>query len=134
MSVFYHLYCIDCKERGLEHALRVLRALITHADALASVHELEQELSLGIHLDGSMFMRPAWFAAHKGHHLVIRDDHGRVEGQCQKMAKCSRCGHQENCALKDGHEPPCKIQADIEAERIEAFFTPIDPPVVVGGG
>jgi hypothetical protein len=112
VSTDYYVYCLDCKERSeFEAHPMQLRDLITHADSLAKAAEIQKVIDLDCLYLGRSFY-PSWFAQHQGHRLTLIDEYGRVDGQCQKYASCSHCGKRDQCALRDGHEPPCKIKVD----------------------
>lgn len=49
----------------------------------------------------------AWYKAHSGHELRVRDEYGRLDGQCRDRITCGHCLTPKNCVLIAGHEGQC---------------------------
>lgn len=113
MSCDYDVYCMDC-HLGLEdwdQDIDECRSLVAHAAELATIYAVSQALppSLGIILthDFQSGSNLKFFEDHAGHHLVVRDEYGRNDGQCPKTYKCPACECPHPCTRPVDHEGDC---------------------------
>ena len=45
-----------------------------------------------------------WFARHKGHDIVARNEYGDYCGDCNELLKCGSCGAPHHCRRPAGHD------------------------------
>lgn len=113
MSCSYHVWCRDCGEQNELYAERdpgLVRSLVRHADLIAALVPATRE-SYSLELR-TVYGRvdPSWFAAHRGHRLVVRNEYGVIESLCPKLAQCPHCETRTRCVSSEGHEGECDTQ------------------------
>ena len=114
MSCDWDIKCVDCdEEHGFEdmnHNEDLMLALVRHADAIATFHEVIGDRDMpypGIGLTTKYRERQintAFFKKHQGHRLRPVDEYGRLSGDCSARVACPSCGASHPCKLPDGHE------------------------------
>lgn len=107
MSCSWDVYCTRCKQgAGLDgnHAVEFMRDVIIHAKEIAALSKLftlvgdaQIQTSYGI-------LHPAWFADHKDHELVARNEYGHLDNECNEQAQCAHCGAWHPCVLGKDHD------------------------------
>jgi len=119
MSCDWDIRCVPCGVNlGIEdanHALEQMRALCTHAAAIAALRDLapfDVTISYFRH-----DISAAWFAEHAGHELRPIDEYGRLDGQCHKRAGCRDCGTLRACVLGHGHAGGCAPKCEAPHPR-----------------
>jgi hypothetical protein len=111
MSTYWDVHCLDCNEGlGLHanHAEDGMNRIVQAAGALADF----AKACPGISIDAAQFdlytergmVDPAWFAKHRGHRIVARNEYGAISNQCGFRGTCTKCGHWFTCNRTPGHE------------------------------
>lgn len=79
MSLYWDIRCVDCGDwHGFEanRGELWLLKLVEHRSALEQLAPLD--LALDVHMTaGGHYVRPGWFAEHKGHALKVTDEYER---------------------------------------------------------
>jgi len=104
MSCAWYVYCEDCdKEHEVgNHMLDEARSLIEHRHAIAAMAPLTHRVTIGLLRD--LYVSTAWFAEHKDHRLVPRNEYRQCDGDCGAYYFCKECGGRRSCSLPKDHE------------------------------
>jgi hypothetical protein len=104
MSCVWYVYCEDCDD---DHAVgnRMLdeaRKLIAHRNEIAAMADFTPAVTL--EFIGEVRVGTRWFAEHKDHRLVPRNEFRHFDGDCGEWFVCKGCGENLSCTLPKGHE------------------------------
>src|SRR5437762_1565511 len=109
MSCDWDIICVDCNEEhgfsDLNHEDHAMQVIVRHADAIAALCGLEQDLERPIEFlqYRGRTIQPVFFKKHQGHQLRPIDEYGRMLGDCTEWADCSACGGSHPCRLPENH-------------------------------
>jgi len=111
VSHYWDVACLDCDD---ELGLRVnkdpkgVARLVATAPSLAVLGESWPNIHIDVYesflLSPETGIIPAgWFARHKGHRLVVRDEYNGVYGDCNEWGEGGEGGWDFICRLPKGH-------------------------------
>lgn len=109
MSTSYQVWCKTCSEShdwDLDKGEDLMRELVRHARSIAALVGLIEDAGGDVCLKSSYgfgCVDVRWFAAHSEHELTVRDEYGRLDGECGEHVKCHSCPYSHRCKLARGH-------------------------------
>ena len=114
MSCDWDVWCLDCEEGlGLSdwnHKSDAMLDIIRARDALAALADVRPDAyASGFEYWGSYkdLVPVGFFAKHRGHRLIPRDEYGQCLDECGETIVCSHCKlGNSRCRLPEKHEGP----------------------------
>lgn len=111
MSTDWFLYCVPCAAQSGEefnHGEDDLASILAQRPAIEAAVESMPEARIQFEVCGRDAEFGAFFAAHRGHEVRVRNEYGDDFGSCAKRVDCAACGNADRCGLPRDHDPPCK--------------------------
>lgn len=105
MSTYWHVACRTCNEvhsfNDANHQDVLMSRIAKLAPLLATLTELDGDVELTTQYGP---IDVWWFARHKGHDIVARNEYGDYCGDCNELLKCGSCGAPHHCRRPAGHD------------------------------
>lgn len=105
MSTYWHVACRTCDEihpfNDANHQDVFMSRVAKLAPLLATLGPLDGDVELTTQYGR---IDVWWFARHKGHDIVARNEYGAYCGDCNELFKCGGCGTRRHCQMPVGHD------------------------------